>query len=102
MIGWAFLACMICTTVAAQLSFKHYFLAGRRQFVLTAAVLFVLAVVCTYMAVRSLGIGRVYVSAAFTYILAPLAARYLFGERLRYGQYAALGLIAAGVIVYNL
>jgi drug/metabolite transporter (DMT)-like permease len=93
---------MIGTTVAAQLSFKNYFRTQRRWFVLAAAVLFVLAVVCTYMAVRSLGIGRVYVGAAFTYILTPLATRHLFGERLVHGQYAALGLIAAGVIVYNL
>jgi multidrug transporter EmrE-like cation transporter len=101
-IGWSFLACTIVTSVAAQLSFKSYFQARRQRFVMAAAGLFVLAVVCTYEAVRSLGIGRVYVGAAFTYILAPVVAQHLFGERLVRGQYAALGLIAAGVIVYNL
>lgn len=102
MIGWIFLAGTIAATVAAQLSFKNYFLTRRRLFVPAAAALFVLTVPCTFMAVRSLGIGRVYVGAAFTYILAPLAAQRLFGEHLVRGQYAALGLIAAGVIVYNL
>lgn len=99
--GWIFLAITILATVAAQLAFKQHFLSRRPLFLAGAIVLFCLAVVCTYFAVRELGIGRVYVGAALTYVLTPLAARRLFGEHLGRDHYAALGLILAGVIVYN-
>jgi multidrug transporter EmrE-like cation transporter len=102
MTGWLFLGITILATVVAQLAFKQYFLSRRKLFVPTAAVLFCLAVVCTYFAVRSLGIGRVYVGAALTYVLAPLAAHRLLGERLGRNQLLALGLIVAGVVVYNI
>lgn len=101
MIGWLFLGITILTTVVAQLAFKQYFLSRRKLFIPVAAALFCLAVVCTYFAVRELGIGRVYVGAALTYVLAPLAARRLFGEYLGRNQMLALGLIVAGVVLYN-
>lgn len=102
MTGWLFLGITILATLTAQLAFKQYFLSRRKIFVPAAAALFCLAVVCTYFAVRSLGIGRVYVGAALTYVLAPLAARYAFDEHLGRGQFLALGLIVAGVVVYNI
>jgi multidrug transporter EmrE-like cation transporter len=104
MSGWIFLAATILATVTAQLAFKQYFLARgfRLPFLSAAVALFCLAVPCTYFAVHELGIGRVYVGAALTYVLTPLAARRLFSEHLDRGHYAALGLILAGVVVYNL
>ncbi|HEX5961669.1 MAG TPA: SMR family transporter [Rhodanobacteraceae bacterium] len=102
MSGWIFLAGTIAVTVAAQLAFKQYFRGHRRRFIIAAIALFCLAVPCTYLAVRELGIGRVYVGAALTYVLTPLAARRFFGEHLATSHFAGLGLIVAGVIVYNL
>jgi len=100
--GWLFLAACIVATVAAQLAFKNYFLTHRSMFLVGAVALFCLVVPCTYLAVRELGIGRVYVGAALTYVITPLIARRAFGERLAGNQLFALGLILAGVIVYNL
>lgn len=100
--GWIFLTGTIGATVVAQLAFKHYFLSGRKSFISMAVVLFCLAVVCTYFAVRSLGIGRVYVGTALTYVLTPLAAHRTFGEHLERSHFLALGLIVAGVAIYNI
>lgn len=102
MTSWLFLAATILTTVVAQLAFKKYYLSHRLVFVGAAITLFCLAVPCTYMAVRGLGIGRVYVGAALTYVITPLAAQRAFGEHLGRNHMFALGLILAGVIVYNL
>lgn len=102
MIGWVFLAACILATVAAQLAFKTYFINRHRLFLITAALLFCAAVPCTYFAVRDLGIGRVYVGTALTYVITPLAAKRVLGEPLQRGQYLALGLILAGVLLYNL
>lgn len=101
MTGWLCLGITIVATVAAQLAFKQHFLSRRRLFIPIAAILFCLAVICTYFAVRSLGIGRVYVGAALTYVLAPLAANRMFGEYLGRSQLLALGLIVSGVVIYN-
>jgi multidrug transporter EmrE-like cation transporter len=100
--GWIFLAITVLATVAGQLAFKQHFLSRRPLLLPGAIVLFCLAVLCTYFAVRELGIGRVYVGAALTYVLTPLAAHRLLGERLGRDHYTALGLILAGIIVYNL
>jgi drug/metabolite transporter (DMT)-like permease len=52
--------------------------------------------------VRGLGIGRVYVAAAITYVAAPLLAMRLFDERIGRLQATGLALIVAGVAVYNI
>lgn len=102
MTGWIFLAGIVVATVVAQLAFKKYHLAHRRIYLISAISLFCLIVPCTYFAVRELGIGRVYIGAALTYVIAPLAASRLFGEQLKRKQLVALGLILAGVVTYNL
>lgn len=102
MSGWLYLGITIVATVAAQLAFKQHFLSRRKLFIPIAAMLFCLAVICTYFAVRELGIGRVYVGAALTYVLAPLAASRLFGEHVGRNQLLALGLILSGVVIYNI
>jgi multidrug transporter EmrE-like cation transporter len=102
MIAWSCLALSLLATVAAQLFFKQFHRAGRRIHVLVAIALFVLAVPLTVFAARDLGIGRVYIATALTYVLAPIAAGIAFGERLRRQQWLALAAILAGVILYNL
>lgn len=102
MIAWVALAlCLLCT-VGAQLYFKSYHLGHRRVRLLVALILFAAAVPSTMLAVRGLGVARVYVAAALTYVAAPLLAVHLFGERIGKLQAAGLALILAGVVVYNL
>lgn len=102
MSGWLFLTATITVTVLAQLAFKHYYLCQRKRFLFAAIALFCVAVPCTYMAVRDLGIGRVYVGTALTYVITPLAAYRAFGEHLNRNHLLALCLIVSGVVVYNL
>jgi multidrug transporter EmrE-like cation transporter len=101
MSGWFFLMLTILATVAAQLFFKLSHLAGRRFYLLVAVGLFCSAVPCTLLATRDLGIGRVYIGAALSYVLTPVAAVWLFGERMRGSQWAALAVIVAGIALYS-
>jgi multidrug transporter EmrE-like cation transporter len=102
MTAWIALAfCLLCT-VGAQLSFKSYHLGRSRIQLLLALALFAAAVPSTMLAVRGLGVGRVYVAAALTYVVAPLLAVRLFGERIGKLQATGLALILAGVVIYNL
>lgn len=102
MTGWLFLALSVTATVTAQLAFKKHFLARRFAFLVHAIVLFCLAVPFTFLAARDMGIGKVYIGSALSYVLTPIAAHFAFGERLKREQWAALSLIVAGVVVYNL
>jgi multidrug transporter EmrE-like cation transporter len=102
MSGWFFLLLTIVATVAAQLFFKLSHLSARRRYALVAIVLFCSAVPCTLMATRDLGIGKVYIGAALSYVLTPIAAVWLFGERLRRSQWGALTIIVAGIAIYSI
>jgi len=99
--SWLALAVSVLSTVGAQLLFKSYHVGGRRTRLLGAIMLFVLAVPATMLAVRGLGVGRVYVAAALSYVIAPLFAVRLFDERMSRMQLFGLALIVTGVIAYN-
>lgn len=99
--SWIALAVSVLSTVGAQLLFKSYHVGGRRTRLLGAIVLFVLAVPATMLAVRGLGIGRVYVAGALSYVIAPLFAVRLFGERVTRVQLLGLAFILTGVFAYN-
>jgi multidrug transporter EmrE-like cation transporter len=102
MTAWIALAFSLLYTVGAQLCFKSYHLGHRRSQLLLAVAMFAAAVPTTMLAVRGLGIGRVYVAAAITYVAAPLLAMRLFDERIGRLQATGLALIVAGVAVYNI
>lgn len=100
--AWFALAVTVFATVAAQLLFKHFHTSKQRVHLLVAIALFGLAVPCTIIAARGLGIGRVYIGASLTYVLASLAGRLLFKEKMGRVQWLALGLIVLGVLIYNM
>ncbi len=50
---------------------------------------------------RQLGIGRVYIGSAASYVLTPILGTSIFREHIGTRQWGALALITAGVIVYN-
>ena len=102
MTAWIALAASLLCTVGAQVCFKYYHLRRGRVFLLLALVLFAGAVPSTLVAVRGLGIARVYVAAALTYVATPLIAIRLFQERFSGIQMAGLAFIVAGVVVYNM
>jgi multidrug transporter EmrE-like cation transporter len=99
--GWIYLSFTIIATVTAQIAFKRHFINNRFLDLVLAIGLFCLAVPFTFLAAHQMGIGRVYVGSALSYVMTPIAARYAFGEHLDKRQWGALALIVTGVIVYN-
>lgn len=102
MTPWLALALSLLCTVGAQIGYKAYHLQRRPALLLLTLALFALAVPSTMLAVRGLGVGRVYATAALTYVAVPLLAIRMFGERMGRLQSTGLVLIFAGVVVYNL
>ncbi|MGQ4660281.1 hypothetical protein [Lysobacter sp. F6437] len=97
----ALLAALV-TTTTAHISYKRYAIDRRRMDLYLTIVLFVSTTPLTYLAIKSFGIGLVYVCTSINYIAAAVAGRYLFGERLTRRSIAAMLLIAGGTSVYAL
>jgi multidrug transporter EmrE-like cation transporter len=100
--GWAWLAVAIAATAVGQLLFKHASVTRSRPFTIYAIGAFCIAPVTAFMALHFLSIATVYVCTAISQVIVVLASMALFGERYDNAQWGGLGLILAGVVVFNL
>jgi drug/metabolite transporter (DMT)-like permease len=98
--GWLALAGALLSTAQAQLSYKLYFREKRRTHLVVAIACFVGASVCSYFALRSLTIGMVYMSTAFTQVLVVGLAHWVLGEPFTRDHGVAMALIVLGIVVY--
>ena len=99
--GWSWLAIAIAATACGQLLYKHASVTRSRMFTLYAIIAFCIAPVAAFMALHSLSLATVYISTAISQLIVVLASMLLFGERYDHRQWAGLGLILTGVIVFN-
>jgi drug/metabolite transporter (DMT)-like permease len=100
--AYLLLAVMLAATAVAQIAFKYHHLSGRRSALATAIVLFVAIAPMSFLSVRALGIGRVYVLTSLSYGLVAILGYRLFGERISRRQVQGLALITAGCFLYSL
>lgn len=100
--GWAWLAIAIAATASGQVLFKHASVTRSRTFTLYAIAAFCIAPVAAFMALHSLSLATVYVCTAISQLIVVLASMTLFGEHYDNRQWSGLGLILAGVILFNL
>jgi len=100
--GWAWLAVAIAATASGQLLFKHASVARSRPYTLCAIATFCIAPIAAFMALHSLSLATVYVCTAISQLIVVLASMAMFDERYDHRQWVGLGLILAGVILFNL
>jgi multidrug transporter EmrE-like cation transporter len=98
--AWLALVSALVLTAFGQMSFKLFFITRRYAALLTALVLFALAPVCSYFALRQLGIGTVYISTAVTQILVLGLSRLILKEQLTFDHLVAMVLITTGVVIF--
>lgn len=101
-VAYATLLLSLVTTSCAQIAFRHYHLRGRRASLILAVGLFLSIPPVTFLAVRQLGVGKVYVLTSLNYGLVAFLGRRLLGERITAQQVQGLGLITLGCIFYAL
>lgn len=92
----------LVTTAMAHISYKHYSIYRRRRDLLVTIVLFGITPPLTYVAIKSLGVGLVYVCTSVNYVAAAIAGRFLFSERLTRRSVLAMLLICSGTLLYAL
>ena len=100
-LAYALLLVALLTTAFAQIAFKHYHNTGKRSSFVVALGLFLVIPPATFVAVRYLGIGKVYVLTSLNYAFVAFLGYKFFGETITKGQLQGLVLITLGCIVYT-
>jgi len=98
--AWIFLLGSVLFAVLGQLFYKRYSTQKARKWLIIGLTLFCLAVPCTMLAARDLGVGMVYIGSSLSYIIAPVFGWMFFDEAVARSQWKYFVLIMLGVIVY--
>ena len=100
--SFLYLACVILFSAIAQLLFKLFFIRNDRRYVVFALPFFGLVPLMSYLTLKSLSLGTVYMSTALTIVLVLLSSRIILKEPLPQKNIFASLLIVSGVIIFNL
>lgn len=99
-VAYLLLALAILATACAQIAFKHHHVSGRKSSLLLALAMFAGIPPLTYLAIRGLGVGRVYVFTSLSYALVVFLGREFFDEKVSREQLHGLALIVLGCMLY--
>jgi drug/metabolite transporter (DMT)-like permease len=97
----ALAASLVCTA-AGMVLFKHYYRSRRRADLAWSVLLFAGVPITTFLALRGLSLGFVYMATAATQILVLGMSHLFLGERIPRRALPGIVLILAGIIVYTL
>lgn len=99
-VAYLFVLGSVVCAVVGQLLYKRYRSNRQWPWLLGGLGFFSLAVPCTMLAARDLGIGMVYVGSSLSYILAPVCGRWMFAEPIQPTHWKYFVLIMLGVVIY--
>jgi len=103
MTGAALLAVAVTSTAFAQVTYKLFFLRGKRIPLLVVALgLFVIAQLGFFGALTQLEIGVVYMALGLTQVLVLVLSGRLLGETITRDHGIAVAAIVAGMALYAL
>lgn len=101
MTGPALLAIAVTSTAFAQVSYRLFFLRGRRLVILgTALGLFVIAQLGFFGALTQLDIGVVYMALGLTQVLVLFLSGRILHERITRDHLYAVAAIVLGMTLY--
>lgn len=98
---FAAVAMAVVATSVAQVLFRLYFLRRRRVLLFATVGLFCTVPVLNYLALRWWSMSTVYMATGLTYVLVMLLANRVLGEPMDRRKLGSMGLIVAGVVVFN-
>lgn len=101
MTPWFWLGMALAATGVGQVLFKAHAMTRRTSLLAATVLSFCMAPPASYLALRGLPLSTVYVSTALTQLGVVLLSMLLFEERYVPVQWLGLGLILAGVVVFN-
>jgi len=99
-ISWLALLGSLCVTALAQLMYKLYFKARHKPYLAVSITCFVIAASCSYLALRELEIGIVYMSTALTQLMVVGMAYRVLGEPITRDHGIGMAFIISGIVLY--
>ncbi len=100
MLAWILLLMGVLGVVLGQFYYKRYGQTKNRLWLIIGVGLFCLAVPCSMIAARDLGIGKVYVGHSLSYILAPVLGMMFYDEPVARAHWKYFVLIMIGILIY--
>ena len=97
-----FLLLLTVFTALSQLFLKLSKTTHKRGYLYLSVFLFSSLPVLSYLALKSLTIGVVYMSTAVSQLFTLILSRYVLSEKINEKQFANIALIVTGLIIYNL
>jgi drug/metabolite transporter (DMT)-like permease len=97
-----FLAVAVLVSAAGQVQFKIYALNRSKWAFVSTVILFLLAPIFSYLALKGIGVDAVYMATSLNTFIVLLLSKYLLDERVQRGQLVACLVVVAGVVVYLL
>jgi len=91
---------LLLFTAIGQLLFKYGTTSGNVKLTLAGFGSLAAATVSSFLALRTLGIGLVYLSMGLTHILIMLGSWYLLGESISRQRVLGSVLVVAGIFAY--
>ncbi len=101
-IHWIALSISYLVTGLGQVALKMFAKTPKLHYLFWSIALFVIAPFTTYVALRELSAGTVYVGAATSQIIVILLSRYALDETITRDHLVSMSLILGGLILFAL
>lgn len=96
-----YLAGALLLTASGQISFKSGVSTSRPTLTIAGLAALGLAMVCTLFALRTLGLGLVFMSTGLTHVMVLAGSKWILNEDVPYDRWAGAAIIIAGVVLYG-
>lgn len=93
---------LLLFTAAGQLLFKYGTTRGNLRHTFVGFGFLAAATVSSFLALKTLGIGMVYLSMGFAHVLIMLGSWYLLGESMNRQRITGSLLVIVGILAYAL
>lgn len=91
---------LLVFTAVGQLLFKHGTTDGGVVHTVSGFGFLAAATVCSFLALRTLGIGLVYLSMGLTHVLIVIGSWFLLGEAINRQRVLGSLLVLTGIVAY--
>lgn len=101
-VSWVALTAALLCTALGQVFYKMFFTDKRWRYLVIAILTFVMIPPLSYLALKHLTIGFVYMSTAFTQVIVLAMSRYILHETITRQHLLASALLVIGIVLYAL
>jgi drug/metabolite transporter (DMT)-like permease len=100
LIYWIALSISYIVTALGQVIYKLFSYTRNRWHLFWAVVFFAIAPFTSYVALKRIEVGMVFIGAAVSQILILFLSKYFLNEQLNKNHFISMGFIMLGLVLY--